>query len=268
MSQRSREEDERRFLDDANEWRRLFAELLGTFLLVFVAVGADLFDARFGGHAIGSAARAAAPGLLVTAVILFMGSVSGAHLNPVVTLAFAWRRDFPWKRVPAYFVAQALGATLAAVTLVALLHRQGTAGTTLPGQGISSTTAMLWELVLTVGLVSTILGTCSGAQNVGPLNAIGVGAYIALAGMFGAPVSGASMNTVRSLAPALVLHTWTAWWAYVVGPLAGAAIAVGFAWILRGPGGGSYGRRAAQGALGSGWQPGPIEDDSGLNDRP
>jgi aquaporin Z len=248
MNQRSREHDEQRFLDNANEWRRLFAELLGTFMLVFVAAGAELVNARFGGDAI-------AP-----AIILFMGSVSGAHLNPVVTLAFAWRRDFPWKRVPGYLVAQALGATVAAITLFALLDEHGSAGMTLPGRGISSTTAMLWELILTVGLVSTILGTCSGAQNIGPLNAIGVGAYIALAGLFGAPVSGASMNTARSLGPALVLGDWTAWWAYVIGPVAGAAIAVGFAWVLRGSGGGSYGKRAAQGALGSSWKPGPIEE--------
>jgi len=257
---RSREEDERRFLDDANEWRRLFAELLGTFLLVFAAAGSDFVNARFGGHAIDAAARAVVPGLMVAAIILFMGSVSGAHLNPAVTLGFALRRDFPWKRVPLYLVAQAVGAIVAVLALVGLLDKQGTAGMTLPGPGISPTTAMLWELILTVGLVSTILGTCSGAQNVGPLNAIGVGAYIALAGLFGAPVSGASMNTTRSLAPALVLNDWTAWWAYVIGPFAGSAIAVGFAWILRGPGGGSYGRRAAQGELGSGWQPGPIDD--------
>ena len=267
MTKRSRK-DEHPLLDDTNEWRRLFAELLGTFLLVLAAAGADLVNARFGGNAVAPAARAAAPGLMVAAIILFMGSVAGAHLNPVVTLAFAGRRDFPWRRVPAYLLAQAIGATLAVLALVGLLHEQGTAGMTLPGAGISTTTAMLWELILTAGLVSTILGTCSGAQNVGPLNAIGVGAYIALAGLFGAPVSGASMNTARSLAPALVFNDWTAWWAYVVGPFAGSATAVGFAWILRGPGGGSHGKRAAQGELGSGWQPGPIDDGGDPRDRP
>jgi aquaporin Z len=260
MNERSQPEYERQFLDDTNEWRRLFAELFGTFLLVFVACGADMVNTRFGGHAISSAARVTAPGLMVAAIILFMGSVSGAHLNPVVTLAFAWRRDFPWKRVPAYLVAQAVGGTLAALTLVALLHEQRVAGTTVPAPGVSATTAMLWELLLTVGLVSTILGTCSGAHNVGTLNAFGVGGYIALAGLFGEPVSGASMNPVRSLAPALVLAHWTAWWAYVVGPFLGAVIAVGFAWILRGPGGGFYGKLAAQGALGTRWHPGPIAE--------
>lgn len=246
------------FLDDSNEWRRMFAELLGTFFLVLVAVGSGMVNARFGGHAVSSAAQALSPGLMVGAIILFMGSVSGAHLNPVVTLAFAMRRDFPWKRVPAYIVAQALGAVLAVLLLVALLERQGTAGLSRPGTGISTTTALLWEVLLTTGLVSTILGTASGAQNVGALNAIGVGGYIALAGLWAAPVSGASMNIDRSLAAALVLQHWDAWPAYLVGPLAGSVIAVGISWVLRGPGGGFYGKRAAQGALGWLWQPGPL----------
>ncbi len=246
------------FLDDTNEWRRLFAEGLGTFFLVFVAVGASLVDARFGGGVVGPAAQVTAPGLMVGAIILFMGSVSGAHLNPSVTVAFALRGDFPWRRVPGYVLAQAGGAVLATLLLAALLERHGAAGVTLPGPGIGATRAMLWEVVLTVGLVSTILGTCSGAQNVGPLNAVGVGGYIAMAGLIGWPVSGASMNPARSLAPALVMNDWTAWWAYVVGPLGGATIAVGCAWLLRGPGGGFYGKKAAQGALGWLWHPGPI----------
>ena len=93
-----------------------------------------------------------------------------------------------------------------------------------------------------LGLVSVILGTASGAQQVGPLSAIAVGSYIALAGLWGWPVSGASMNPARSLGPALVLGNWTAWWAYLAGPVAGGALAVGFAYILRGPGGGQRGR--------------------------
>ena len=250
--------DRFRFIDDANEWRRLFAEFLGTFFLVLVAAGAGLVNARFGGHALSTTAQVVAPGMMVGAIILFMGSVSGAHLNPAVTLAFAMRRDFPWKRVPLYIVAQAAGAVSAVLVLTALLERQGAAGLTRPGAGISTTTALLWELLLTTGLVSTILGTSSGAQNVGPLNAIGVGGYIALAGLWGAPVSGASMNPDRSLAAALVLRHWDAWPAYLIGPMAGSVIAVGISWVLRGPGGGFYGKRAAQGALGWLWQPGPI----------
>jgi len=125
---------------------------------------------------------------------------------------------------------------------------------------------MAWELILSVGLVTVILGTASGAQNVGPLNAIGVGSYIALAGLIGTPVSGASMNPARSLAPALVLGDTASWWVYVVGPLAGAVLAAGIGYLLRGPGGGYAGKRAAQGTLGWLWRPGPI-DPAGIAER-
>ena len=134
-----------------------------------------MVNARFGGDAVPYAARAIAPGLMVAAIILFMGTVSGAHLNPAVTVAFALRADFPWKRVPAYVVVQFVGAALATLLLWALIGKQGSAGLTLPGTGISTITAMLWEAVLTAGLVSVILGTASGAQQVGALAAVGVG---------------------------------------------------------------------------------------------
>jgi aquaporin Z len=246
------------FWDTRYEWRRVFSELLGTFLLVLVAVGGGMVNARFGGHAIASAALVVAPALMVAAIILFMGTVSGAHLNPAVSLAFALRGDFPWRRVPAYVVAQFAGAVLATLLLWALIGKHGSAGLTLPGRGISTTTAMLWELVLTTGLVSTILGVSSGAQQVGQFAAIGVGSYIALAGLWGSPVSGASMNPARSLGPALVLGDWSSWWAYLAGPVAGGVIAVGIAYLLRGPGGGKSGTRAAQGTLGTMWRPGRI----------
>lgn len=248
------------FTDATYEWRRLFAEVLGTFFLVLVAVGGGMVNARFGGNAIPMTAQVTAPGLMVMAIILFMGAVSGAHLNPGVSIAFAIRGDFPWRRVPGYVVAQFAGAILATLLLVALLGRQGTAGLTMPGPGIGDLTAMVWEIVLTVGLVSTILGTASGAQNVGPMNSIGVAGYIALAGLFSAPISGASMNSARSLGPALVLGDFRAWWVYLVGPVAGAVIAAGIGYILRGSGGGFYGTKAAQGTLGWLWRLGPIEN--------
>lgn len=253
------------FWDRRYEGRRLFSELLGTFFLVLVAVGGGMVNARFGGAAVPYGARVVAPALMVAAIILFMGAVSGAHLNPAVTVAFSLRGDFPWRRVPAYLVAQFLGAVLATLLLRGLLGAQGTAGLTLPGSGVSTTTALLWEVVLTTGLVSTVLGVSSGAQQVGPIAAIGVGSYIALAGLWGAPVSGASMNPIRSLGPALVLGDWTAWWAYLLGPLAGAVVAAGIAHVLRGRGGGRAGRASAQGTLGVTWRPGPIgtpEDDA------
>jgi len=215
-----------------------------------------MVNARFGGNVISRGTLAGVPGLMVLAVILFMGAVSGAHLNPAVTIAFTLRGDFPVRRVPMYVVAQFAGAVLAALVLIGLVGKQGTSGLTVPGTGISTGIAMAWEALLTVGLASVILGTASGAQQIGAMNAIAVGSYIALAGFIGAPVSGASMNPARSLGPALVLGDWTSWWAYLAGPLIGALVAVALAHILRGRGGGEFGRRAAQGTLGTGWSPG------------
>jgi aquaporin Z len=242
----------RRFDDPAMalEWRRLFAETLGTFLLVLAGAGAGVVAAAT--HvAIGRVAAVSAPGLTVLAVILAIGAISGAHLNPVVSIAFALRGDFPWRRVPGYIVAQLLGATLAVLFLLAMFGRIGSLGATLPGHGISDAQAVVMELVLTAGLVSTILGTSSRAQNLGPISAFGVAAYIILAGLWSSPVSGASMNPARSFGPDVVLGDFSHFWVYVVGPLAGAMLAVGFARILRGPGGhDSLASRAAQGASG------------------
>lgn len=238
------------FHDDKYEWRRLFSELLGTFMLVFVAVGGGIVNAKFGGNTIPQFIQVTAPGMMVLSIILFMGAISGAHLNPGVSLAFALRGDFPWRRVPLYVVAQFVGAILATLLLVALLGKQGNAGLTLPGTGISATTALLWEVVLTTGLVSVILGCSSGAQSVGWGAAIGVGSFIILAGMIGASVSGASMNTARSLGPDIALWHFTDWWVYLIGPPVGALIAVGFAYVLRGKGGDASARRAGSGTLG------------------
>jgi aquaporin Z len=256
------------FWDSSYEWRRLFSELFGTFLLVLVGVGGAMVNARFGGDVVPGPVRAVAPALMVMAVILFMGGVSGAHLNPAVSVAFALRGDFPWRRVPRYIVAQLAGAVLATLLLIGLIGKQGSAGLTLPGPGISTPVALAWEALLTTGLVSVVLGTASGAQQLGTLAALGVGSYIALAGLFGAPVSGASMNPARSLGPALVLGNWTAWWAYLAGPLIGAVIAVGIAYILRGPGGGAAGTQAAQGTLGTLWLPTRIGSPLPAPDRP
>src|SRR5215475_5810187 len=135
------------FWNDRYEGRRLFSELLGTFFLVLVAVGGGMVSARFGGNAVPYTAKVVAPALMVAAIILFMGTVSGAHLNPAVSIAFAARGDFPWKRVPAYIVAQFLGAALATLLLWALIGKQGSAGLTLPGHGVSTGVALAWELV-------------------------------------------------------------------------------------------------------------------------
>lgn len=246
-----RERDElwvSRFDDTELEGRRLFAEALGTFMLVLAGAGAPVVDALSHGR-IGRVAEVAAPGLTVLAVILFMGAVSGAHLNPAVSVAFAARGDFPWRRVPGYVAAQLAGSLLAVLFLLAVLGRAGRLGATVPGAGVGDLGALAIELVLTTGLVSTILGTASRAQNLGPISALGVAGYIVLAGLWSSPVSGASMNPVRSLAPDLVLGDFSHLWVYLVGPPAGALVAVAIARILRGPGGRDpQAREAAQGS--------------------
>lgn len=224
----------------------MFSELLGTFFLVLAAAGGGVLHAK---GLIGLTPATVAPALTVMAVILFMGAVSGAHLNPVVTLAFALRGDFTWKRVPGYIVVQLAGATLACLFLLAILGNVHHLGATLPGPGFHPWQALLMEIVLTAGLVSVILGTASEAQNVGTFGAVGVAGYIALAGMWAAPISGTSMNPARSFGPALISGDWTAFWAYVIGPAVGALLALGCAWILRGPGGDATARAAAAGRL-------------------
>ncbi len=234
------------FDDPKLEYRRLFSELLGTFFLVLVAAGGGILH---GEGQISLTAAVVAPGLMVMAIILFMGAVSGAHLNPGVSLAFATRGDFPWRRVPGYIAVQLLGATLACLFLLAVFGNIEHLGATLPGPGYEDWQAFLMEIVLTAGLLSVILGTASAAQNVGAIGAFGVGGYIALAGLWSAPVSGTSMNPARSFGPALVSGDWTAYWVYVAGPLIGAAIAVGCAIILRGPGGDPISHAAGSGVL-------------------
>jgi aquaporin Z len=236
------------FDNTALEWRRLFSEFFGTFLLVVVAAGGGVLVATTHG-AVSRAAAVTAPGLMVMAIILFMGAVSGAHLNPAVTISFTLRGDFPWKRVPGYIVVQLVGASLACLFVEKVIGSAAGVGATLPGAHVADWKAMLIELFLTLGLVSTILGTASRAQNVGTLSAVAVGGYIALAGLWSSPISGASMNPARSFGPDLMSGHFAHFWLYVVGPLAGGLIAVVFAWILRGPGGDSGGLAAAQGRL-------------------
>jgi aquaporin Z len=238
----------RDFNNLSHEWRRLFAESLGTFLLVLVAAGGPVVSAYSHGQ-VSQVAYVAAPGLMVMAIILFMGLISGAHLNPVVSVAFALRQEFPWRRVPGYVAAQIVGSVLACLLLWALVGRVGMLGATEPGPGIGDLQAMVMEAALTLGLLSTILGTASGAQNVGPLSALAVGGYIALAGLWSSPISGASMNPVRSLGPDLVMGDFSHYWVYVLGPLLGALLAVLCAYVLRGPGGDPTAARAAQGNL-------------------
>jgi len=232
-------EDE--FFDPAREWRRIFAEWWGTFLLVLVAAGGDVASTRGSGEL-----TAIAPGLLVLAAIYFMGAVSGAHLNPAVTFAFALRRNFPWRRVPGYILAQIVGAVAAATFLKGLFGTVGDIGATTPHHSLTSVQALLIETVLTAGLANTILGTASGARNIGTNAGIAVGSYIALSGIWASSFTGASMNPARSLGPDLLRGDLSTTWIYIAGPLMGAILGVTFEWILKGPPTKS-GAKAAQG---------------------
>ena len=188
------------FEDPAQEWRRLFSEFYGTFLLVLVAAGGGMMGQAFP-NTISGQRQWSRRGLMVMGVIMFMGKVSGAHLNPAVSLAFSLRGDFPWRRVPGYIVVQLVGASLAALFLHEVIKVSAKYGSNYPASGYSNWQALLMEAALTMGLVSVILGTASGAQNIGIFGAIGVGAYIALAGLWGSPISGTSMNPARTLDP-------------------------------------------------------------------
>ena len=238
----------RDFQDPSQEWRRLFSEFYGTFLLVIVAAGGGMMSQAFP-NTISRTAAVVAPGLMVLGIIMFMGKVSGAHLNPAVSVAFAARGNFPWRRVPGYIIVQLIGATLAALFLHGVIDVSAKFGSNYVATGYSGGQGYLMEALLTMGLVSVILGTASGAQNIGIFGAMGVGAYIALAGLWGSPISGASMNPARTFGPDLVSGNFTDYWVYVAGPLTGALIAVGLAYALRGAGGGRAGSAAAQGEL-------------------
>ena len=248
----------RDFNDPSQEWRRQFAELFGTFLLVVVAAGGPMVAHAIPGS-VGRTATAVAPGMMVVSIILFMGKTSGAHLNPVVSVAFWLRGDFPGRRLPGYFVAQLVGAVAAAGLLQALVGISARAGSTYPAARYSAGDALVVEALLTMGLVSVILGTASGAQQVGLFGALGVGSYVALAALWAAPLSGASMNPVRTLGPDLVSVHLTDWWVYLAGPSVGMVVAVAVAYVLRGSGGGRSESVAAQGA---------IQPDVGSPNRP
>jgi aquaporin Z len=226
---------------------RLAAEAFGAFALTFVAAGADS-AARVSGQEVTPFARALAPGLLVMAMIYAIGNRSGAHFNPAVTLAFTLRRLFPPRWLVPYWVAQLVGATMAAALLVVLFGDAAQAGVTMP-KAVDAPAALVLEVVLTTFLGIVILGTANRYQLIGPEAAIPVGATIALCGLVALPLEGASMNPARSLGPAIATGQLRDAWIYVVGPALGAVIAVGLARLLHGPPprGDSKPKEAAQG---------------------
>jgi len=213
--------------------RRLLAEILGTFALVFVAAGADTM-AEVSGGAISVAARAVAPGLMVGALIYAISDASGAHFNPVVSLAFALKGLFPVAWLAPYWVAQLAGALAAAIVLAVLFGQALAAGVSTPH--VTAATALAIEALLSAILVTVILGTADRARIVGPNAAIAVGGTIALCGLIALPIEGASMNPARSIGPAVVAGRLADLWIYVLGPIAGAVLATVVTTALHGAG--------------------------------
>ncbi|MBP7951757.1 MAG: aquaporin [Verrucomicrobiales bacterium] len=203
--------------------KKLLAESLGAFALVFAGTGAIIVNEASGG-AIGHAGVALTFGLVVVAMIYTFGDVSGAHLNPAVTLAFAAAKRFPWCNVPGYLTAQIAGGFAASGLLKVLFTESRTLGATLPsGTAVQS---FILEVVLTTILMMTIFSVSTGAREKGGTAGIAIGAVIALEAMFAGPISGASMNPARSLAPAVVSGHVEYLWVYLFAPALGALLAV------------------------------------------
>jgi aquaporin Z len=209
--------------------RRLLAEAVGTFFLVSAAAGGEVVAVVSKGQ-LGSAAKVLAPGVVVMAFIYSLGDVSGAHFNPVVTLAFAVRGVFRWSLVPAYWIVQLAAAGLAAAGLRALFGDVAHLGA--PTPHIAAVKAASVEAVLTLLLVLVILNTATRARVVGPNAAIAVGGTIALCGFIGEPVSGAAMNPARAFGPELIAAHWDHAWVYALGAVVGALLAVALTAIL------------------------------------
>jgi aquaporin Z len=203
--------------------RLALAEAFGTFTLLFAGTGAIVVNAAHGGT-ITHAGIAITFGLVVLAMIYAVGDLSGAHLNPAVTLGFVVAGRFPLVKAPAYLLGQAAGAFAASGTLRILFPDSPTLGGTIPaGPALQS---WVFEFILTAVLMAVILGVSTGSREKGVLAGIAVGSVIALEAMFAGPVSGASMNPIRSLAPAVVSGRLESLWVYLTAPFAGAAAGV------------------------------------------
>ena len=214
--------------------RRALAEGLAAFALVFAGCGAIVANAQYDA-ALGTVGIALVFGLVIMVMVYATGHLSGAHINPAVTIAFTITRHFPAREAIAYVAAQCTGAILAALVLLAVWPSQPAAlGATVPTVGVGS--ALVYEAILTALLMFVIIAVATDTRAVGAAAAIAIGGTIGLDALFGGPVTGASMNPARSLGPALVSGTWTDLWIYLVGPLAGASIgAVAYQLVRGGP---------------------------------
>jgi MIP family channel proteins len=202
--------------------RRTTAEALAAFALVFAGCGAIVTDARYDG-VLGAVGVSLVFGLIIMVMVYATGHLSGAHINPAVTIAFTLSRHFPPRDAAAYLAGQLAGATAGALVLLAVWSDQpGDLGATVPSVGAGS--AFVYELVLTAFLMFVIMAVATDTRAVGAAAAIAIGGTVGLDALFGGPVTGASMNPARSFGPALAAGQWHDFWIYVAGPVAGAAL--------------------------------------------
>jgi|HubBroStandDraft_6_1064221.scaffolds.fasta_scaffold672694_1 aquaporin Z len=227
-----------RFSEDTLKHRplgiRLIIEFIGTFILVTVAAGSGVINHYVGGGPISRTAAVIAPGAVVMAMIYALGPLSGLHINPAVTLAFTGRRVFKAAWVLPYIAVQLAGAVCAALVLQAMYGHVASGGNYPIAKPGGEWRSLVMETILTAILVTVILNTATGYRSIGHNAALAVGATVALLGLFASPISGASMNPARTLGPDIVSWDFTGWWIYIVGPLAGATIAVMMIGLVRG----------------------------------
>lgn len=221
-------------MDQPSLTRRALAEGLAAFALVFAGCGAIITSVEFEGSLTGIGVPAVF-GLVIMVMVYATGHLSGAHINPAVTIAFAATRHFPPSEARAYIGAQTLGATLAALALWAIWPSQpAELGATVPSVGVGS--ALVYEFVMTAILMFVIMAVATDTRAVGAAAAIAIGGVIALDALFGGPLTGASMNPARSFGPALVSGEWESFWIYLVGPGLGALAGAGAYQLVRGEG--------------------------------
>ena len=200
--------------------RRLVAEAIGTFALVFAGCGAIMVDAKTG--QLGHVGVAITFGLVIMCGIYAVGHISGAHFNPAVTFAFTLTRHFPRRLAALYWCAQLIGALAAAALLRASLGNIAHIGATLPSG--SDGQSFLWEVILSAFLMFVILAVATDTRAVGEAAAIAIGGTVAFDALFGGPISGASMNPARSIGPAVVSGNFHALWIYIAAPILGASV--------------------------------------------
>jgi len=203
--------------------KRFISEIIGTFALVFCGTGAMVIN-DFTGGTVTHVGVAITFGLIVMGMIYAFGDISGAHMNPAVTIGFAYAKKFPWKEVPAYVLAQLIGAFLASGILLYLFPESQTLGATVPG--LSALKVFIFEIILSFFLMVVIINVSTGSKEIGVVAGIAIGSVVLLEAMFAGPITGASMNPARSIAPAVVSGNIAGLWIYILAPIIGCVLAV------------------------------------------